>query len=145
MQTDLSWSQRLNDQWSFSAANSWRTPGYRELEEATYEPESTQQRSARYRDQQSATLGWSHPWLGAFSAGVSRSGTFDGNSNSRALASWGTSIRGVSLSASAEWQMGGRQEQENAVYLNVSVPLGKVAGPAVGCATPAARTAQAWG
>lgn len=125
LQTDLAWSQRLNDQWSFSAANSWRTPGYRELEEATYEPESSQQRSARYRDQQSATLGWSHPWLGAFSAGVSRSGTFDGNSNSRALASWGTSIRGVSLSASAEWQMGGRQEQDNAVYLNVSVPLGE--------------------
>ncbi|MBT2372114.1 fimbria/pilus outer membrane usher protein [Pseudomonas fluorescens] len=125
LQTDISWSQRLNDQWSFSAANSWRTPGYRELEEATYEPESTQQRSSRYRDQQSVTLGWSHSWLGAFSAGVSRSGTFDGNSNSHALASWGTSIRGVSLSASAEWQMGGRQEQDNAVYLNVSVPLGE--------------------
>lgn len=125
LQTDLSSSRQLNDQWSFSASTSWRTPGYRELEEATYEPETRQQRSSRYRDQQSATVGWSHPWLGAFSAGFSRSGTFDGNSSSRALASWGTSVSGVSLSASAEWQMGGRQQQDNAVYLNVSVPLGE--------------------
>jgi len=94
VQTDLSWSQRLNDQWSFSVANSWRTPGYRELEESTYELESTQQRRSRYRDQQSATLGWSHPWLGAFSAGLSRSSNFDGDSSSRGLASWGTSVGG---------------------------------------------------
>lgn len=125
VQTDLSWSQRLNDQWSFSVANSWRTPGYRELEESTYELESTQQRRSRYRDQQSATLGWSHPWLGAFGAGLSRSSNFDGDSSSRGLASWGTSVGGVSLSASAEWQMGGRQQQDNAVYLNVSLPLGE--------------------
>lgn len=125
VQTDLAWSQRLNDQWSFSVANSWRTPGYRELEEATYEPETTQQRRSRYRDQQSANVGWSHPWLGAFSAGVSRSSSFDGDSSSRGLASWGTSVGGVSLSASAEWQMGGRQQQDNAVYLNASLPLGE--------------------
>lgn len=124
VQTDLSWSQRLNDQWSFSVANAWRTPGYRELEEATYEAETTQQRRSRYRDQQSASLGWAHPWLGAFSAGVSRSSNFDGDSSSRGLVSWGTSVSGVSLSASAEWQMGGRQQQDNAFYFNVSLPLG---------------------
>jgi outer membrane usher protein FimD/PapC len=125
LQTDLSWAQRLNDQWSFSVAKSWRTAGYRELEEATYEPETTQQRRSRYRDQQSATLGWSHRWLGAFSAGVSRSSSFDGDRSSRGLVSWGSSVRGVSLSASGEWQMGGRQQQDNAVYLNISVPLGE--------------------
>ena len=125
VQTDLSWSQRLNDQWSFTAANSWRSPGYRELEESTYRQPTSEHRSARYRDQQSATLGWAHPWLGAFSAGVSRSASFDGRSSSRALASWGTSIAGVSLSASAERQMGGREGQDNAVYLNISLPLGE--------------------
>nr|WP_181078433.1 MULTISPECIES: fimbria/pilus outer membrane usher protein [Pseudomonas] len=124
VQTDLAWSQRLNEQWSFSAANSWRTAGYRELEETTYGAETSQQRRSRYRDQQSLTLGWAHAWLGAFSVGASRSSSFDGNSSSRGLASWGTSVGGVSLSASAEWQMGGRQQQDNAVYLNVSVPLG---------------------
>ena len=123
-QTDLSWSQRLSEQWSFSAANSWRTHGYRELEESTYERDTGQQHS-RYRDQQSITLGWAHPWLGAFSAGFSRASRFDGDSSSRALASWGTSVGGVSLSASAEWQMGGRQQQDNAVYLNISAPLGE--------------------
>jgi outer membrane usher protein FimD/PapC len=61
----------------------------------------------------------------AFSAGVSRSSSFNGDSSSRGLASWGTSINGVSLSASAEWQMGGRQQQDNAVYLNLSLPLGE--------------------
>lgn len=132
VQTDLSWAQRLSEQWSFSVANSWRTPGYRELEEATYESSPDQHRSTRYRDQQSATLGWSHPWLGAFSAGVSRSSNFDGTNSSRARASWGTSVNGVSLSASAEWQMGGHQQQDNAVYLNLSLPLGE------------SRRARAW-
>jgi outer membrane usher protein FimD/PapC len=132
VQTDLSWAQRLGEQWSFSLANSWRTPGYRELEEATYAAQPDRHRSTRYRDQQSATLGWSHPWLGAFSAGVSRSSNFDGANSSRALASWGTSVNGVSLSASAEWQMGGRQQQDNAVYLNLSLPLGE------------SRRARAW-
>lgn len=72
VQTDLSWSQRLSERWSFSAANSWRSSGYRELEESTYERDGSQ-RNSRYRDQQSINLGWSHPQLGAFSAGVSRS------------------------------------------------------------------------
>jgi outer membrane usher protein FimD/PapC len=130
VQTDLSWSQRLGEQWSISAANSWRSVGYRELEESTYERDdspgrNSERRNSRYRDQQSLNLGWSHPLLGAFSAGVSRSANFAGDSSSRALASWGTSIGAVSLSASAEWQMGGSQQQDNAVYLNVSVPLGE--------------------
>ena len=124
VQTDLSWSQRLGEQWSISAANSWRSIGYRELEESTYARDDNN-RESRYRDQQSLNLGWSHPQLGAFSAGVSRSANFAGDSSSRALASWGTSIGAVSLSASAEWQMGGRQQQDNAVYLNISVPLGE--------------------
>ena len=124
VQTDLSWSQRLGEQWSISAANSWRSIGYRELEESTYARDDNN-RDSRYRDQQSLNLGWSHPRLGAFSAGVSRSANFAGDSSSRALASWGTSIGAVSLSASAEWQMGGDQQQDNAVYLNISVPLGE--------------------
>ncbi|MDQ0738725.1 fimbria/pilus outer membrane usher protein [Pseudomonas sp. W4I3] len=124
VQTDLSWSQRLGEQWSISAANSWRSIGYRELEESSYEADD-RHRSARYRDQQSLNLGWSHPLLGAFSAGVSRSASFAGNSSSRALASWGTSIGAMSLSASAEWQLAGSQQQDNAVYLTLGIPLGE--------------------
>ncbi|CRM45962.1 Outer membrane usher protein FimD precursor [Pseudomonas sp. 31 R 17] len=122
--TDVSWSQRLGERWSISAANSWRSIGYRELEESTYARDDNH-RDSRYRDQQSLNLGWSHPRLGAFSAGVSRSANFAGDSSSRALASWGTSLGVVSLSASAEWQMGGRQQQDNAVYLTIGVPLGE--------------------
>ncbi|PRA28753.1 fimbria/pilus outer membrane usher protein [Pseudomonas poae] len=125
VQTDVSWSSRLNEQWSLNAATSWRSEGYRELEETTYERQTTRQRATRYRDQQSVNLSWAHPWLGAFSAGVSRASNFAGDSSRRALASWGTNIGAVSLSASAEWQMGGRQQQDNALYLNISVPLGE--------------------
>lgn len=124
VQTDLAWSQRLSERWSLSASNSWRSAGYRELEESTYARNEQSQRS-RYRDQQSLNLGWSYPRLGAFSAGLSRSANFAGDSSSRALLSWGTSIGAVSLSASAEWQMGGHAQQDNAVYLNISAPLGE--------------------
>ncbi|AZE98509.1 Beta-fimbriae usher protein [Pseudomonas orientalis] len=124
VQTDISWSLRMGEQWSINAANSWRSVGYRELEESTYERDGSQKNS-RYRDQQSLNLGWSHPMLGAFGVGVSRASNFAGDGSSRALASWGTSIGAVSLSASAEWQLGGSQQQDNAVYLTISVPLGE--------------------
>lgn len=124
VQTDLAWSQRLSESWSLGASNSWRSMGYRELEESTYERNEQSQRS-RYRDQQSLNLGWSHPRLGAFSAGLSRSANFAGDSSRRALLAWGTSVGAVSLSVSAEWQMGGYAQQDNAVYLNISAPLGE--------------------
>ncbi len=127
LQTDLSWTQRLGEQWSFTAANSYRTPGYRELEETVYQNERETRRNTRhrYRDQQSLALSWTHPWLGAFSGGASRSSTFDGDDSSRLFASWGTNVRGVSISASGERQMGGQNYQDNALYFTVSVPLGE--------------------
>ncbi|MCS3419268.1 outer membrane usher protein FimD/PapC [Pseudomonas sp. BIGb0450] len=125
VQTDLSLSQRLGQQWSITAGTSHRTEGYRELQDTAYEPQDNDARRSRYRDQQSLSLGWAHPWLGAFNAGISRTNTFDGRDSSRALASWGTSVRGVSLSASAEWQVSGQRNDENAVYLSLSVPLGE--------------------
>jgi outer membrane usher protein FimD/PapC len=69
MQTDLSWSQRLSDQWS-SLANTWRSPGYRELEDAIYDIQPERPRSSRYRDQQSATLGFSTHGQGVQRRGV---------------------------------------------------------------------------
>ena len=125
VQTDLSWSQRLSERWAITTAGSWRSLGYRDLEDSTYTTETREQRRSRYRDQQSATASWAHPMLGAFSAGISRSSSFTGDSSSRALASWGTSFGRVSVSASAEWQVGGRQQSDDSVYLNISVPLGE--------------------
>lgn len=126
VQTDLSLSQRLNEQWALNAGASYRTLGYRELEDANYTFDHNDHRRARYRDQQSANLSWSSAWLGAFSAGVSRSSNFDGQSSSRAIAAWGTNWGRVSVSASAEWQVGGsHQQQDDAFYLNFSIPLGE--------------------
>ncbi|WP_411381074.1 fimbria/pilus outer membrane usher protein [Pseudomonas sp. MPB26] len=124
LQTDLSWSQRLSDSWAITTSASWRSLGYRELEDSTYTTDTREQRRSRYRDQQSATASWSHPMLGAFSAGMSRSSSYTGDGSTRALASWGTSVGRVSVSASAEWQVGGRKQSDDSVYLNISLPLG---------------------
>lgn len=132
LQTDASWSQRLSDSWAVTTAASWRSLGYRELEDSTHITDTREQQRSRYRDQQSATASWSHPALGAFSAGVSRSASHTGDSSTRALASWGTSFGRVSVSASAEWQVGGRKQSDDSVYLNLSLPLGET------------RRARAW-
>lgn len=124
VQTDLALSQLLGSRWSVTAAASHRTEGYRELEDAAYATDDHHRERSRYRDQQSLSLGWSHPWLGAFSAGISRSSDFNNDSSSRALASWGTRVRGVSISATAERQVSGQQRNDNALYLSVGIPLG---------------------
>ncbi|TFY90174.1 outer membrane usher protein [Pseudomonas nabeulensis] len=125
VQTDLSWSQRLGDNWAITTAASWRSLGYRDLDESTYAVYTREQERSRYRDQQSLTASWASPRLGAFSAGISRSASYAGFSSSRALASWGTSFGAVSVSANAEWQVGGRQQSDDSVYLNISLPLGE--------------------
>ncbi|WP_130903629.1 MULTISPECIES: fimbria/pilus outer membrane usher protein [unclassified Pseudomonas] len=124
LQADLSLSHRFSERWALNAASSYRTLGYRELEDAVFDNTNDDQKS-RYRDQQSAALSWSHPWFGAFSGGFSQSSSFDGQSSSRALASWGTNIKGVSLSATAEWQLSGANRTDDSVYLNLSIPLGE--------------------
>ncbi|HWT67599.1 MAG TPA: fimbria/pilus outer membrane usher protein [Pseudomonas sp.] len=124
LQADLSLSHRLSDQWGFNAGGSYRTLGYRELEDAVFDNTDDDSKS-RYRDQQSAGLSWSHPWLGAFSGGLSRSSSFDGQSSSRALVSWGTNIKGVSVSVTSEWQVSGADRNDDSVYVNLSIPLGE--------------------
>ena len=124
LQVDLNILQRLGEQWSINAGTSYRTFGYRELSEAVFDTQSDRSQS-RYRDQQSLSLAWSTPGLGAFSSGFSRSTTFDGQNSSRALASWGTRIAGVSVSATAQWQVSGTQRSDDSVYLSLSIPLGE--------------------
>jgi outer membrane usher protein FimD/PapC len=124
LQADLNVSQRLGEQWSINAGTSYRTFGYRELSEAVFDTQSERSQS-RYRDQHSLSLAWSTPGLGAFSSGFNRSTTFDGQSSSRVLASWGTNIRGVSVSATAQRQVSGTQRNDDSVYLSVSIPLGE--------------------
>ena len=50
VQTDLSWSQRLSASWSVTGAGSWRSQGYRDLEDSTYVGNSRDQQRSRYRD-----------------------------------------------------------------------------------------------
>lgn len=132
VQTDLLLSQQINERWSAYVANSHRTFGYRELQDVsasryTYddEYEYEREREQRYRDQQSVGIAWAHPWLGAFSTGYSRSTLFDGRNSSRAIASWGTRVGSVSISASAQWQVSGSQRRDDSVYVSLSIPLGE--------------------
>ncbi|VVO08250.1 Outer membrane usher protein FimD [Pseudomonas fluorescens] len=124
LQADLNVTHRLSDQWAINGGSAYRTFGYRELEDTVFDRTSSSSQS-RYRDQQSASFSWSHPELGTFSGGLSRSSTFDGQSSSRALASWGTRIASVSVSTTVEWQISGMNRADNSAYLNLSIPLGE--------------------
>jgi outer membrane usher protein FimD/PapC len=124
LQADLTVSHRFSERWGLNAGSSYRTLGYQELEDAVFD-NTTGDRKSRYRDQQSAALSWSHPSLGAFSGGFSQSNSFDGRKSSRALASWGTNMGGVSVSTTAQWQLSGSNRTGNSVYVNLSMPLGE--------------------
>jgi outer membrane usher protein FimD/PapC len=124
MQARLTLSQSLGKSWSFNAAASHQTLGYRELLDATFTPGEAATR-ARNRDQFAAGLGWSNSWLGSLSASYSQSSLFDGTSNRRAVASWGRSLWRASLSVSAEYGLGGNNTAGNALYASLSMPLGE--------------------
>ncbi|MEJ5058753.1 MULTISPECIES: fimbria/pilus outer membrane usher protein [unclassified Pseudomonas] len=124
LQADLNLSQRLGEQWSLNAGSSYRTFGYRELADTVFDTASEKSQS-RYRDQQSLGLSWSSAGLGTFSGSFSRSTAFDGQDSGRALASWGTNLGGVSVSASAQWHVSGTRRSDDSVYLSLSLPLGE--------------------
>lgn len=124
VQTQLSLSQRLGEDWAINAATARQTSGYRDLIDTQLDFDQSSQ-GGRYRDQYSAGVSWSQPWLGSLSGGYARSTLFDGRSTSRSYASWGQRFGQVSVSASAEWNLGGDDGLDNAVYLSVSLPLGE--------------------
>lgn len=124
VQTQVSLSQRLSEAWSVNAAAAQQTSGYRDLIDVQLDFDEASERG-RYRNQFSAGVSWAQPWLGSLSAGYSQSALFDGRQSGRSYASWGQRFGQVSVSASAEWNLGGDNGLDNAVYLSVSVPLGE--------------------
>ncbi|UVL62794.1 fimbria/pilus outer membrane usher protein [Pseudomonas sp. B21-032] len=124
LQAQLALSQRLGENWSLSAAATRQTSGYRSLHESQFISEAAGHPGGA-RDQYSAGLSWSQPWLGSLSATYGRSTRFDGSSTSRSSASWGQRFGQVSVSASAEWNLSGGDGLGNAVYLSLSMPLGE--------------------
>nr|WP_255548649.1 fimbria/pilus outer membrane usher protein [Luteibacter sp. dw_328] len=124
MQALLTWSQRLGEAWSVALSHSRQGPGFREFLGSSLRVAAGARRT-RYRDQTSLSLSWSRQGLGNLSAGYSRTGLFDGQTTSRALASWGTRIGRASVSLSAEWTLSHERRTGNkSFYLNVNVPLG---------------------
>ena len=125
MQGTMTLSQRLGEQWMFALADTRQSPGFRELLDTTrYDVANV--RRTRYRGQSSASLSWSDPRLGSVSGGYSRTVLFNGRSARRAQASWATHFARMSVSLSAEWNLGTpRGVGNNSIYFTMTVPLGE--------------------
>ncbi len=123
-QVRLSMSQRLGEVLTVNATASRQSRGYRELFDTVLETDDASL-SNRISDQWGATVGWSLPagW-GRMSAGYTASRLHDGRSTRRGMASWGTQLGPASLSATAQWGLGGDLRRDNSVFVNLNLPLG---------------------
>ncbi|WP_153787553.1 fimbria/pilus outer membrane usher protein [Pseudomonas sp. EMN2] len=124
LQSQLSLSQQLTEQWAVNGAYTQQTQGYRDLLDSFSVDDEAGARG-RAKRQYSIGLSWVQPWVGSLSGGFSRAALHDGGESSRAYASWSRRFGEVSLSASAEWNLGGSSNLGNAAYLSLSMPLGR--------------------
>ena len=115
-----------------------QTSGYRDLLDTT-RLQTHDYINGLNRDQYGFSLGWSDDLLGNVSASYSTASTFDGRSTRRLNASWGKSFKYASVNFNVERNVGGKDYDDddrdlygnrrinddgNAMYLSVSVPLG---------------------
>jgi outer membrane usher protein FimD/PapC len=125
LQASVSVAQQLSERWSFQASATQQTVGYRDLLDSVQRA-NAMQGGSRFKRQYSGNLSWSHPRLGGLSGGVTRTIQFSRAATSNGFASWSTRIGKASASLSANWALGGRgRKRDNALYLNVNVPLGE--------------------
>ena len=132
VQSRLSVGQRLGQEWTFNGSVTQQSSGYRELLDSDYRNAEHHQGS-RMRTQWNAGVNWSHGVLGSLNASYSQSALFDGSVSSRTGVSWAKSIKGASVSLTAERDLGRRGglhhedagRGSNSVYASVSLPLGE--------------------
>ncbi|MCC8362790.1 fimbria/pilus outer membrane usher protein [Lysobacter sp. A6] len=121
-QVNLAVQQRLSQAVSLNASALKRTEGFRDLLESTQEGEFS---AGRTDTTWSVGTSFASRELGTLGASYSRTSTYDDIEYARGTLSWGKQIRGVSLSASAEWDLDDVGEQnDDALYFTVTVPLG---------------------
>lgn len=123
-QVRLSMSQQMGEVLMINATASRQSRGYRELFDTVIDIDEASLTN-RISDQWGATLGWQLPagW-GRMSAGYTASRLHDGRSSRRGMASWGTQLGRASLSATAQWGLGGDLRRDNSVFVNLNLPLG---------------------
>lgn len=127
--TRLTLTQNLGRNWSAEAAGSWQTEGYRELIDTSFTTNNLESRP-RHRKQVDGRLGWSNAWLGSVAAGYSHATYFNGGETRRANLSWSKSLGYVSVSLSAERDLGssslpkGASRNSNSYYVSLNIPFG---------------------
>lgn len=118
-------STRLTTSLSANVTATQQTPGYRSITDTTQDT-TADWINSHYRGQYTAGLAWSQEVLGAFSVNYSRSSLFTGDDSKRVTGSWGRTFKYATVSLSVEKAIGGTSGNNgNAVYLSVSVPLGR--------------------
>ncbi|MCS3509243.1 outer membrane usher protein FimD/PapC [Achromobacter sp. JUb104] len=122
---------RATERLSVGASAKQQTSGYRDLADTLIDPDSPW-RASLYNGQYTASVNWSHDMLGSFNASYSNSRNFDGNADNRLIGSWGRTFKHATVTANVETSMGSANKRDNgrsysndnAVYVNVSIPLG---------------------
>lgn len=120
-QLNLAVQQRLSRALSLNASALKRTEGFRDLLESTQEGD---QSTARTDTTWSVGASLATTSMGTLGASYSRTSTFEQVDYARGSLTWGKQFRGVSLSASAEWDLDDAGTNDDAMYFTVTVPLG---------------------
>ncbi|CAB3743339.1 F1 capsule-anchoring protein [Achromobacter kerstersii] len=122
---------RATERLSVGVSAKQQTSGYRDLADTLVNQDSPW-RASLYKGQYTASVNWSHETLGSFNAAYSKSQNFEGNADNRLIGSWGKTMKYATVTANVETNMGSASKRDsgrsysndNAVYLNVSIPLG---------------------
>ena len=114
----------LGQGFSINGSVTQQSSGYRSLSDTTLD--TTQDWiDNHYRGQYTAGVSWSQSTLGGLSLSYNRSNLFAGADTQRLTGSWGKTFRHATVSLSVEKEIGGGTGRGNAVYLSVSVSLGR--------------------
>ncbi|QQX56984.1 fimbria/pilus outer membrane usher protein [Pseudomonas chlororaphis] len=116
----------VNDRLSLSFSATQSTEGYRDLVDTTYTTDESDWLKGRYRNQYTASMGWTNKTLGGFRLSHSYSTLFDDTSTQRLVGSWSKNFKRANVSLNVQKSMGetGPYDTGDAVYLSVSVPIG---------------------
>ncbi|WMI98145.1 fimbria/pilus outer membrane usher protein [Pseudomonas chlororaphis subsp. aurantiaca] len=125
-QVSASLNTMATDRLSLGLSATQQTEGYRDLVDTTYRTDDLDWLNSRYRDQYSASVGWTDKTLGGFRLSHSHSTRFDGQPTQRLLGSWSKNFKHANVSLNVQKTMGesGRYGTGDSVYLSVSMPFG---------------------
>ncbi|MFJ3462007.1 fimbria/pilus outer membrane usher protein [Achromobacter spanius] len=131
VQVSVSANGRISERFSAGLSARQQTSGYRDLSDTLVNLDSPWSPSL-YKGQYTASVIWSHETLGSFNAAYSNSRNFNGDADNRLIGSWGKTFKHATVTANVETSMGSASKREdgrrygndNAAYVNVSIPLG---------------------